>query len=459
MDLFTKLLMKQGGAPYLPNRLTGSAFSATQIASGFSGSYDVTTNVNRIYWAAPNASALHGGTVWSAWIKGTAATIKLPNGLNAGAILVSVDGGAYSTCSNAADVYTLFTGLSDVSHFVSVRTGTAYGTANVYADKTGGNILNITGASPYVDLPSSFAISSNATSIFSQLGGGVANTANFYPPLSTYNALTGNPSNTGALVLNGNFQKLNVSLTGVGGDYGCWVSVNGAAPTRYASVASVGNANAMSIAVSEGTKKYYVWPSRACSVFSASGDGVASVNTGLTQLHQFGDSITYGLTDRGNVDTFAIGASIGYAPLTLGISGLTTVGLDTNISDWLTKTPVTTNDVAVLAIGRNDVGGSFSAPVIAAYTSILNKLIAKGYGKILVRGILPNGDLSTTWPLENASIQSCIATVGNPKLIFVDTSTCPAYSTEGGDNTHPNTAGYVTIADYLLPKYRTALGI
>ena len=152
-------------------------------------------------------------------------------------------------------------------------------------------------------------------------------------------------------------------------------------------------------------------------------------------------------------------AAIGYDPLTLGISGLTTSGLDTNIADWLSKTPATSNDVAVLAIARNDVGGTFSAPVTTAFNSVLNKLIAKGYGKILVRGILPAGDRNTTWPLENASIQSCIATVNNAKLIFVDTSTCPVYVTESNDLTHPTLAGYITVAAYLVPKYKTALGI
>lgn len=450
------------GAPaWTPNRLTGSSFSASQILAGFSGSYDVTTNVNRIYWAAPQANTPTGGTVWSAWISGTAATLQM--GVpNAGHLFVSVDGGAYTVCTNASLVFTLFTGLSDAVHFVSVRIDAAYGTASIYTDKTAGNILNITGASPYVDLPSVYAVSANTNSIYSAIGGGVANTANYYPPLSMYQALTGNPSNMGALVIKGGFKKLNVSNVNAsdgGGSFSVYVSVDGAAPTKYAAGVATGSAMAISIPVTEGMKTYYVWSNVGGSVLSAAGDGVASVNTGLKQIHQFGDSITNGLVDRGNIDTFAIGAAMGYAPLTLGISGLTTSGLDTNITDWLSKTPVTSNDVAVLAIARNDVGGSFSAPVTTAYNSILNKLIAKGYGKILVRGILPNGDQSSTFPLENASIQSCITTVNNSKLIFIDTSTCPAYSTESNDLTHPNTAGYVTVAGYLLPKYRTALGL
>jgi lysophospholipase L1-like esterase len=328
-------------------------------------------------------------------------------------------------------------------------------------DKTGGNILNITGSSPYIDLPSSYAVSANTNSINTAIGAGVTNTANHTPALSMYNAVSA--SNLPMLVLRGNFQRLNVSNVGatdLAGTYGIWVSVDGAAPTKYNAIASVGNANAISITATAGTHTYYVWSTWSGAVFSAAGDSTATAMTGLPQLHQFGDSITSGITnDRGNIDTFRIGASIGYPALTLGVSGYTIEQLDTALSGWLTATPVTSSDVAVLAIGRNNVGGSFSAPVTTAYNSILNKLIAEGYGKILVRGILPTGNLSSTFPLENASIQSCIATVNNPKLIFVDTSTCPAYATESGDNTHPTSAGYVTIADYLLPKYRTALGI
>lgn len=458
--LLTKLLMKQGGAPYLPNRLTGAAFSATQIASGFSGSYDTTTNANRIYWAAPSSATLTGGTVWSGWINGTGATIKLPNGLNAGAILVSVDGAAYTTCANAVDVYTLFTGLSDTPHFVSVRIGAAYGTGNVYADKSGGNILNITGASPYVDLPSVFAISANTNSIYSANGSGVANTANFYPPLSKYNA-AGAASNAGSLILRGNFQRLIVSCVGTigsGGTMRVYVSVDGAAPTTYTSTASMGLAHSIVIPATAGTHTYYIWNSEMGIVFSAAGDGTAIAVTSVPSIHQFGDSITFGITDRGNVDTFRIGAALGYSALTLGISGITTATLDANISAWLANTPVTTNDVAVLAIGRNDVA-LFDSAVTTAYTSILNKLIAKGYGKILVRSILPSGDRGSLWETQNTAIQGCISGVGNPKLIYVDTSTCPVYASESGDNTHPNTAGYVTIAAYLEPKYRTALGL
>lgn len=449
-------LLRAGGvSPWTPNRLTGAAFSATQIAPALSGTYDVISNADRIYWVADQ-------TILSAWIKGTGATLKAPNSSPAGAIEVSVDGGAYVTCANAATVYTLFTGLSDTEHFVSVRGNSAYGTGNIYIDKTDGNIFNISGSSTYVDLPSAFAVSANTTSNYSAVGAGIANYTNHYPALTMAEALPSTVSNTGAVAVRGNFTRLFVSQTGspdLSGSYAIWVSADGASPTRYAAIAATGNGNAMSIPVSAGTKTYYVWSSWRGNFLSVAGDAVASPILSRPQMHQFGDSITFGVADRGNVDLFRIAPSIGYVPLTLGVPGWTVSDLDTNISTWLALLPVTSNDVAVLTIGRNDTMGTWDAPRIAAYTSILNKLIAKGYGKILVRGILPNGNLSTTWAAENASIQGCITSVGDAKLIFVDTSTCPTYSSESGDNTHPTTAGYIVIADYLKPKYMTALGL
>lgn len=458
-----RAILAGGGAPaWTPNRLIGSAFTVAQIAPGLSGSYDTATNANRIYLSAPNGSNLPGGSIWSGWINGTGATLAVPNGAPTGAVSVSVDGGAYATATNVSTTYTLFTGLSDTPHFCSVRIGSAYGTNNAYLDKLGGNVLNITGASPYIDLPSVWAIAANTNSIFSATGAGIANLANFTPAYTKSTAgagVNGQPSDASSVILRGNFQNLVVSLNAVS-SYTVYVSVDGAAPSTYASIGAADNAYAMKIPATAGVHTYYIWTSLKGSIFSAAGDSTtAAAMTGITQMHQFGDSITYGITQRGNVEVFSVASAIGYAAVTLGISGLTIAGMDTDISTWLAATTVTSSDVAILAIGRNNTGGSFDGAETAGYTSILNKLIAKGYGKILVRGILPAGDRSTTWTTENASIQSCIATVNDPKLIFVDTSACPVYSTESNDLTHPNTAGYVTIGAYLLPKYRTALGL
>lgn len=442
-------------APWTPNRLTGSAFSVNQISAGLSGSYDTATDVNKIYWSAPTSGTNAGGTVWSAWINGTAATLQLPNGLNAGAIWVSVDSGAYATAANAADVYTLFTGLSNTPHYVSVRCDPAYGNNNVYMNKAGGNVLTITGTGTYIDLPSTFAFAANTNSIFTANGAGVANVANFTPALSRNGAVSA--SNVSIVVLRGNFQKLVISLNGGGGgQWQSYVSVDGAAPTTYLSIASTGGAYAMSIAATPGIHTYYIWPSVGGHVFAAAGDATATAMLSVKQLHQYGDSITQGQGLIGDVDLLRICPTIGYAALTMGLAGLTSQTLDTALTSWLTVTPVTTNDSAIIAIGRNDNATGFTAPVIAAYNSIIAKLLAKGYNKIICRGVLPAGDLSTTFPALNTAISTIVTTLGNPKVTFMDTSTCPAYTTIANDLTHPDTAGYITVANYLQPKYAAA---
>lgn len=140
---------KQSAAWAAAVLLTGSAFSAAQIAPGLVGSYDTVRNADRIYLATQTATD-SGGCLWCGWIKGTGATLVAPSSASAGGLVVSIDGGAYANAADSSFTYTLFTGLDDVEHYVVIKTGAS---SDIYLNKAGGNILNITGASPYVVLP------------------------------------------------------------------------------------------------------------------------------------------------------------------------------------------------------------------------------------------------------------------------------------------------------------------
>lgn len=443
------------GTPWTPAvLLTGSAFTAAQIAPGMSGLQNTISNVNRIYLAS-------GRSFWSGWITGSSATLAMNNDFvnYPGAMLVSVDGGAYSAVSNTSTVYTLFSGLSDTEHFVSVCPSGAYSTV-AYFDKSAGNILNITGASPSIRMCNGWVFPGVTDALSFAAGATVVSTTNFTPVKMKFGATVA--SNIGAAIVKGPFKSLVVSSTGDASITAVWVSKNGASPTKYTIPSTSAQGVVTEIQNLGGASATYnVWVDHQGSnqrMFSVSGD-TAHIDVGAKkQLHQFGDSITYGVGGLGEVDTLRVAASMGFAGLTLGVSGQTTAQLDTVISGYLANLTVTASDVVILAIGRND-SGAFNATVQTAYTSIVNKLLAKGYGKVICRAVLPAGNHPGTAQPDNSIIQSLVTAIGNANAVFMDTSGCPAYTTVSNDQTHPDATGYGVIAAYVEPLYRTILGL
>jgi lysophospholipase L1-like esterase len=118
---------------------------------------------------------------------------------------------------------------------------------------------------------------------------------------------------------------------------------------------------------------------------------------------------------------------------------------------------VSAADVAILSIGGNSAAGGIDATKKADYLACINKLKAKGYGKILCRGILPTPDGSDTRAIYNVELESVVTTLTDPNVIWIDTSTWIGYDTQ--DNTHPTIAGYRTLAGYAQPAYSAALGL
>lgn len=450
-------------APWTPNRLTGTTFSTTQILSGLSGSYNPDGDATRVFLSAPNTTNATGGSLWCAVVKATGAVLRLPNTFAnyTNAISVSVDGGAYSAISGAAGYFTLFSGLSDVEHFVVVQIGASFGTSSAHFVKAATDALVLSGSSTYVDLPSGFSFSTNSDARFYSMAMGVANTASFFPALSKRTSLGSNISTN---VIKGNFQYLYVSLSGEGtSDKSVYVSVDGAAPTKHSFPVSA-TSGVFRVAASAGVHTYYVWADASGSVQAVSGDStqIATISN-ARGIHQFGDSLTEGnvtFFTRGEVDILRVAASLDYAGLTAGISGNTIANLDTNITTYLSRLTVTSADVAVIHIGRNnlvDNSDSLDAGEIASYQSIISKVLAKGYGKVLCRGVLPSGDGTVTWTAGNASIQSIVTGLADSRVRFVDVSGCPTFATNSSDNTHPSPAGWTTIAPYIKTQIQAAL--
>lgn len=435
-------------------KLLGTAFSAAQIAPGFIGSYDLLRNADRNYLAT-NTATDSGGCLWSGWVKGTGATLAARASGSPNTLFVSVDGGAYVVAADSSFVHTLFSGLSDAEHYVCIRSGS---TSDIYLDETAGNIFNITGgANTYLRMPRDWVYPGVPSSLSVAAGMTKANVAN-HTPTRTKRGIYSTVSNISAARVRGNFRSLIVASNGTNGFSEVWLSTDGAAPVKYTLPLTPGvGGHAYEITGLSGLHTYTAWTNVVGCVFSVAGDA-AHVDIGSKrQIHQFGDSLTNGNTVPGEVEILRMGASMGYAPLTAGISGQNIQELDAAMDTYLAALTVTSDDVAVMAVGRNNIGGAWMAATDTALASCITKLLTKGYGKIICRGVLPTANHSTTYPTESGKIQTAVTNAANAAVVFCDVSACPTFTTV--DGTHMDAAGYATVAAFLEPLYRALLGL
>lgn len=152
-----------------------------------------------------------------------------------------------------------------------------------------------------------------------------------------------------------------------------------------------------------------------------------------------------------------VAAALGFVGSTNGISGQTVAGGKTMLDNVLPLRTVTTNDVAILALGGNNASDGIDSTEQADYGLCIDKLLAKGYGKVLCRGILPNALAQSLVDAANVILKGVMDAKANPKLVWIDPTTWTGFSTQ--DGTHPDAAGYVTIAGFAIPAYTTALGL
>jgi hypothetical protein len=452
-DIFCKVsgAYQSAFGAVLPNPTTVN-FTSAQVSPGWTGSVSTTKNAARLYF-------LGAQSAWVGIIYGNTAKLTITSewGSNAGLIEVSIDGGAFADAPNTGSIYTLFSGLPHAAHFVVARIDSAYADASYMA--TSGNVIEVTGQPPNIAPYSNWFQPRDGSSLSGYSVATAANsTANYVPAyIPVKNGTYG--SGVCSVKIKGSFTSLAVLTDS---DY-VWVSKNGESPNKYAT--SIGSTFPRGCQISglSGLATYYIWNDGGeftYSTMSVSGDGPL-VDCGIkSRLDQFGDSITdYALDGgRGDVETMRVAAAIGYVGSTNGTGGYTIANLDTQLTTLLTKRQVSASDVAILAIGRNNVTGSaFDGPTITAYQSCITKLLAAGYGKVLCRGILPSASGNFVWAPENGSIHSIVTGLANPNVIFVNTSSW--YPFNSSDTVHPSMAGFVTLAGFAVPAYQVALGL
>lgn len=437
--------------PILPSTIN---LTSAQYSIGLAGSISTTKNAARIYGRASLS-------IWSGIITGTEAKITASSGAGSlpELIAVAIDGGPFVNAPNTGSLYTLFTGLPHASRFVEIRYGAAFGDAPYILSS--GNVLQVTGQPPSIAPVTNWAnIGADSSTSFSNASL-AANLPTYTPQLSagkgnTYGSAIAN------IKIKGAFNSLSVLING--GLRKVGVSKNGHAPTFYQVDEESNNpVRVMRIPCDGSLSTYYVWDDgnwrNGGGHFAVAGDATRQ-DVGLQRrMDQYGDSITFGTgpgATPADVETMPVAASLGMVGSTNGIGGYTIAQCISLLDTVLPTKTVTSSDVAILAIGRNNVP-TLTAQDEIDYATCINKLLAKGYGKVICRGILPMPNGVTTFPSANASLQAVVAAQANPNVIWVPTDTWTGYGSQ--DGTHPTATGYLTLAGFAAPAYTTALGL
>lgn len=432
--------------------ITTANFSSAQYVLGLTGSISTTKNAARVYGRA-------GISIWAGVITGSEAklTVTSESGNLAGLIAVAIDGGAFVDASNVGSLWTLFSGLPHASRFVEIRYGAAFGNAPYIASS--GNVLQVKGQPPSIAPITDWAqLGADSATSFSNAPL-TANVATYTPQLSagkgnTYGSAIAN------IKIKGAFKTLYVAMNGDLRKVG--VSKNGQAPTFYS---AAGEANkplrVLRIPCDGSDSTYFVWDDGCGRTsgghFSVAGDAVRQDVGMQRRIDQYGDSITFGTgpgATPADVETMPVAAALDYVGSTYGIGGYTIAQCLTLLDTVLPVKTVTQNDVAILTIGRNNVP-DITAQDAADYSACIDKLVAKGYGKVLCRGVLPVPNGSQLWTAENAALKAVVTEKSDSKVVWVPTETWLGWGT--ADNTHPNAAGYITLAGHATPAYNKVL--
>jgi lysophospholipase L1-like esterase len=422
-----------GSAPVTTN------FTSAQVIAGFAGPINTTTTPARCVIRASI-------TTWFGRIRGTEAILTVASHANtANVISVSVDGGAFTTKSTISNLATLFTGLSDTYHTVAFRSADAFGN-NVYVSNTGSDILAVTGVSPAIDVPSSMVQAGKSGDLTAITL--AANTASFVPE-------NGGSSFIGSVAFSGSPTKLYIACKAV---YVA-VSVDGAAPSYY----TTNSRGGVIVSCDGAAHTYYVWSGVGVSggftpwMFSVGGDATLSQLGSQKRIHHFAHSIGFGVsaTSMAHTDMSRTAARKGYVFNNVSVAGNTIAQLQARIDANLALLTVTSSDVAIIDIGRNE---ATSAALDATQQTNLNYVIdacqAKGYGKILVLGgIIDNGWNPYTGG-QAGSMSTLVTAQADANCIYIDRSNYKTIGASGtiatldgtlADNVHPSDAGYVTM--------------
>lgn len=460
------------GATHSPFRVaTTQTFAETDVSSGFFGFFDTTTVAGRRkFYVTDNQN----NSDWTGYIRGSSATMRV-GGSGSTPFDISIDDGAWSTPTNAGTAsdgtIILFSNLADAVHTVRIKCQTASsGAAWTF---TGGVLFSVTGTSPsaYVDTATRWIITDpsfpgiHLVSLGSRPAG-----ANVLPAISE-TVYTSAFSFGASMKFRAQCSEIYIFTAETEAFY----SIDGAAMTQVAlPLSSLGSYRAwkrVATGLDNTAQHNYVISSGGTDRTIGAVIGVMITGSGASfgttpttkKVIQYGDSITYaagiytGQTSAVQ-DIYKTGVGLGFLGAPCGLSGTNAAGLDSSLTTARSYRNVV-EDVAVLAIGRNDALTS-SASFKASVTSILNTLLGAGVGKILVRGQnFGGGGGAAVGGVANRDqdLADAVSALANANVVYVPVQTWTpitgvAPNNGLGDGTHPYGpgGGYDSMATYAI---------
>lgn len=445
-----------GGGSIVPPEPSTVTYTSAQMIQGFTGPINT---------ADPSKTYLRQGlTVWVGFITGTEAKITATSdyGDFDGALLVAIDGGSFAAAQRNGQQYTLFSG-PQAKRFVEFRVMEGAGDAAFVP--TSNSAMEVTGQPPSFQAFNKVQVGADsATGLFA--GAMMDNTNPAFLPKLLAPRGQDYGSNIGSAKLRGAFKHLAVTVhtpRRVG------VSKNGGYPTFYTiaeeSGATGAPGRAILIPCDGSVATYSVWNDGCVrnggGTFSVGGDAPLQDIGVRRRIYQTGDSQTFGEGPGAvpcDVETMPVAAALGFVGTTMGISGLTIEGHLDLLDRVLPLITVGATDVVIMAIGGNNAGSGITPENQANYLANINKLLAKGFNKVVCRAILPpNEDPSMAEP-ANALLKSVVTSLNNPKVVWCDTRSWSPWGTI--DGAHPTAAGYLDdLRPFAIRDYPALIGL
>lgn len=445
------------------------------VAGSLNGS-DVTgttpIDATKLYMSAGESGTTEtiAGAIMAFYVTGTAAEIRLRNvntGWINGVFDVSIDGANYVTMNKAATTnwFTIFSGLTQARRLIVIRPNFSQGIGGtMFVDSN--PTLSVTGAPPSVDFFTDFRMAADGNTDTAWSAATKTGVANYRPSLllapSQLNAGNTNGSNVPSIAYKTNATSLLI-YTDKGNYIG--VSVDGAEPTFYTNPSNSQLRQHVRVLTGlSGTHTYYIWSRAGQSAGNGSlyvaglGGTIATIAT-PRRLDSYGHSIVaadISPSVQAYCDAMQTAAGLGMTGSTYGIDSETIANVDARLTALLAIKAVTADDVAILDVGRNDTGTA-SGTRQSGVVSCVTKLFNKGYGKVIVAGVLTETapPAANTFAAINDDLVAAVATactnLSTSNIVYCDRDAW--WPINRPDGIHPDLTGYGQMRTFGIADY------
>lgn len=448
------------------------AFTDTDMSAGFFGFFDLTTNAARRAFTVASTTQQRT-SAWDGFVWGTACTLFC--GGSATPFAWSIDDGPWVTATfptGSTGTFPVFSGLPDGPHMVRLKglVSTASFT------NVAGTVLTVYGSNPKITFPNmgtkwmvtdaSFpgvhlfpltarpaganVVPANSDTSYGTASYPFGASVKFRATCSEIWAFTDDTEAT--IFIDGSatakhFMQDQINLN----KWRVWKQVarNLDSTTEHEYILAFGNVNP--------TGQSFGCP-LGIALDSA---GVFGTTAATKKWVQYGDSITEasGTGGTGAVnddgDLYRTCAALGFLGVMVGQTGKKAADIDTSLT-YLRGLRAITEDVAILAIGRNDAATT-SAAFKTSITNILTALKAASVPKILVRGTCIGGT-SGGVTARDTDLSDAVTAFGDATVHYLSTLLWTgvegvAPNNPPSDGTHPTPVGYVTMSGYEVTDY------